>query len=151
MSRGEDGVAAGDAADGGDQIGRRRVLQQEAAGARLEPGEDVFVEVEGGENDDLAVRARGGDGGGRGDSVQARHPDVHQHHVGPQGRRHRDAGRPVGGFPGDLDVRFGFQDQPEPHPEQGLIIDQQHPDHGASPASISSRAETFQPPGSRGC
>ena len=144
---GEDRVAAGDGADGGEQLGRRRVLQQEAAGAGLEPGEDVLVEVEGGEDEDLAGRAGGGDRGGRRDPVHARHPDVHQHDVGVQGRCHADPGRPVAGLADDLDVGLGLQDQPEPHPEQGLIIDEQYPDHAASPSSSGSRAETSQPAG----
>ena len=62
----------------------------------------------------------------------------------------RDAGRPVAGLADHLDVRLGLQDQPEAHPEQGLVVDQQDPDHAASPASSCSRAETCQPPGSRG-
>ena len=84
------------------------------------------------------------------DSVHAGHPDVHQHHVGVQGRCHADAGRPVGGLADHLDVRLGLEDHPEAHAEQGLVIDEQDPDHAASPPSRCSRAETFQPPGWRG-
>ena len=85
-----------------------------------------------------------------GDPVHARHPDIHQHHVGVQGRCHADPGRPVRGFADHLDVRLGLQDQPEAHPEQGLVVDEQYPDHLASPSSRRSRAETVQPPGWRG-
>src|SRR5215471_7058898 len=51
---GEDRLAAGHGADGGQQFSRRGVLEEESAGAGLEPGEDVLVQVEGGEDQDLA-------------------------------------------------------------------------------------------------
>ena len=103
----------------------------------------------------------GGDRRGRRDPVQAGHADVHQHHVGLQGGRHADPGRAVRGLAGHLDVGLGLQDQPESHPEQGLIVHEQDPDHAArrrvqlagparrvrSPESRWRRAETFQPPG----
>src|SRR5262249_58172731 len=73
-----------------------------------------------------------------------------QHYVRVQGLRHADPGRPVGGLAGHLDVRLGIEDHPEAHAEQGLVIDEQDPDHPASPPSRRSRAETFQPPGWRG-
>src|SRR5215467_2078179 len=73
---GEDRLTAGHGADGGEQFGRRGVLEEESAGAGLEPGEDVLVQVEGGEDQDLAGRGGGGDRGGRLDSVHAGHPDI---------------------------------------------------------------------------
>src|SRR5215469_153631 len=82
---GEDRVAASDGADSGEQLGRWRVLQEKPAGAGLEPREDVLVQVEGGKDQDLDRRVGGGDQGGRGYPVRARHPDVHQHHVRVQG------------------------------------------------------------------
>ena len=54
------------------------------------------------------------------------------------------------GFRMILDVRLGRQDHREAQAEQGLVIDEQHPDHGTSPPSRRSRAETFQPAGWRG-
>ena len=81
----QDRVAGGHRADGGEQVCWRCVLEQESAGAGLEPGEDVLVQVEGGQDQDLGCRVDGGDRGGRGDAVRAGHPDIHQHHVGVQG------------------------------------------------------------------
>src|SRR5262245_4067038 len=53
---GEDRLAAGHGADGGQQFSGRGVFEEESAGAGLEPGEDVLVQVEGGEDQDLAGR-----------------------------------------------------------------------------------------------
>ena len=49
--RGEQRLAAGDGADPVDELGGRRVLEQEAARAGLERVEDVLVEVVGGEHE----------------------------------------------------------------------------------------------------
>jgi hypothetical protein len=48
--RSQDGVADRDGTDGGDQAGGLGVLEQEAAGAGAQPGIDVIVEVEGGQD-----------------------------------------------------------------------------------------------------
>src|SRR5215470_8920267 len=82
---GEDRVAAGDGADSGEQLRGGRVFEEEPAGAGLEPGEDVLIQVEGGEDQHLGCLASGGDQAGRGYAVRAGHPDIHQHHVGVQG------------------------------------------------------------------
>src|SRR5215469_3668369 len=59
--RGEDRIAAGDGANSGEQLGRWRVFEEKPAGAGLEPGEDVLVQVEGSEDQDPCRRAGGGD------------------------------------------------------------------------------------------
>src|SRR3984957_4906834 len=51
--RPEDGVAGGDGPDRGDQAGGLGVLEQEAAGAGPQPGVDVIVKVEGGQDQHL--------------------------------------------------------------------------------------------------
>src|SRR5262249_42623482 len=130
---GEDRLAAGHGADGGQQVRGRGVFEEESAGAGLGPGGDGLVQGGGGEGQDPAGRGGGGDRGGRLDSVHAGHPHVHQHHVGVQGLRHADPGRPVGGLTGHLDVGLGVEDHPEAQAEQGLVIDEQDPDHPASP------------------
>src|SRR5262249_25485584 len=56
---GQDRLAAGHGADGGQQVRGRGVFEEEPAGAGLEPGEDVLVQVEGGEDEDLAGRGGG--------------------------------------------------------------------------------------------
>ena len=84
---GEHGVAGGDRAHRLDDLARRRVLEQEAAGAGAQRLDDVLVEAEGGEDEDALTRQAAG----RLDAVHARHPDVHQHDVGAVrlGRRDR--------------------------------------------------------------
>src|SRR5262249_11101202 len=53
---GQDRLAAGHGADGSQQVRGRGVLEEKSAGAGLEPGEDVLVQVEGGEDQDPAGR-----------------------------------------------------------------------------------------------
>ena len=50
-ARRHDGVTAGHRADGGDELGRRHVLEQEPAGAGPQRAEGVLVEVERGEDE----------------------------------------------------------------------------------------------------
>jgi hypothetical protein len=54
---GEDRVSVGDRADSREQFSRWRVFEQESAGAGFEPGKDVLVQIEGGEDTDLVGRA----------------------------------------------------------------------------------------------
>src|ERR1700733_954251 len=51
--RGEDRVAGGDSADRVGQVIRLRVFEQETAGPRAQPGVDVVVQVEGGQDQDF--------------------------------------------------------------------------------------------------
>src|SRR6266540_4043783 len=55
--RPEERVAGGDDPDRVDELGGLDVLEQEAAGAGLHGGVDVFVEVEGGEHEDAGAGA----------------------------------------------------------------------------------------------
>ena len=54
--RRQDRVAGRDGADRFDDLGARRVLEQRAAGARAQRGDDVIVEPEGGEDQDPLAR-----------------------------------------------------------------------------------------------
>ena len=74
--------ALGDRTDGGQQLGRPDILQQEPAGTRPQPAERVFIEIEGGEDDDPAVRVPLHDGAGGRDAVESGHPHIHEHDVG---------------------------------------------------------------------
>ena len=94
-ARGQDGVAGGDGVDGGDQLSGLGVLEQEAAGPGAQPGVNVVVEVEGGQDQDLGRQPGSHDVAGRFDAVAARHPDVHEHDVGAQRGTHGEGGRPV--------------------------------------------------------
>src|SRR5262249_33976025 len=55
---------------------------------------------------------------------------------------------PVAGLADHLDVFLGIEQGPEPGPDQGLIVGQQHPDHRAP--LIGNRARTRKPPPGRG-
>ncbi len=146
-ARRQDGVACGDGVDGGDQAGGLGVFEQEAAGAGPQPGVDVVVEVEGGQDQHLGRQPGGHNVAGRLDAVAAGHPDVHEHHVGTQRGAHGECGRPVRGLAGHLDIGFGLEHQAEPHPDEGMVVDQEHTDHGATAVPGSSWAATRQPRG----
>src|SRR5580698_2747020 len=91
-ARREYGVAGGDGPDGGDQVVRLGVLEQEPAGPRAQSGVDIVVEVKGGQDQHLRRQPGRHDVAGRLDAVPAGHPDIHQHHVGPQRGGHGDRG-----------------------------------------------------------
>ena len=74
-------LAGLDLADGGDDLGGRRVLEQESVGAGRQRAHDVLVGVERRQHDDLRRIGERGDRGGRGDAVHHRHAQVHQHDV----------------------------------------------------------------------
>ena len=127
-------IAVGDRADGRQQLPGRRVLEQKAAGAGAQPGVDVFVEVEGGEDDDPSVAVGRGDQARRLHPVDLGHAHVHQHDVGggPLGRGHGlAAGR---GFPDDRHVRLALDHHAKAHPHQPLIVGQQDSDRHVSAA-----------------
>ena len=79
---GEHRVAGGDQLDRADDLGRRRVLEQEAGGARAERPQDQVVGVEGGQHQDRGRGRLAGEEAGGGDAVEPRHADVHQDDVG---------------------------------------------------------------------
>src|SRR5262249_4005174 len=71
----------------------------------------------------------------------------HEHHVGPLPYRRLDGLRPVLGLADDLDVVLVAQDGPEPGPDQGVVVDDEHTDvvhyDPSPPMGISAR--TRQP------
>ena len=77
----------------------------------------------------------------------AGHPDVHEHHVGTQRGAHGDGGCAVGGLADHIDIGFGLEQQAESHPDEGMIVDQEHADHGGTAGPGWSRAVTRQPHG----
>jgi hypothetical protein len=105
--RGQQSVAAGDHPDRVDQLGRFDTLAQEAAGPGPDRVEHVLVHLERGQDQHLHPRQRlvRGDHPGRSETVHLRHPDVHQHHVGPLGPGQFDRVPPVRRLSDDLQVR----------------------------------------------
>ena len=113
----------------GEQL-RSCVLEEEAAGARLERAVDVLVEVER-RDDHHGERILDGRPGQRArglEPVELGHPDVEQADIGPQlpGQRH--------GFPAvarlthHLDVGLGVQDHAQPGPDELLVVGDEYAD-----------------------
>lgn len=102
--RGRDQAVAGrDRTHGVDQAVGVNVLQQEARGAGAQRAEDVLVQVEGGEYQHVGELFGDHGPGGR-DSVQPRHPHVHQDQVRPVPAGQGHGLFAVGGLAHDLDV-----------------------------------------------
>ena len=94
-ARRHDGVSAGDRAYRREQIGRRSVLQQEAARSGPQRRVDVLVEVEGGEDDDPRAAVGLDDQPGclaRRPSPACAHPSA-RHRVADARRRRPPRGR----------------------------------------------------------
>jgi hypothetical protein len=126
-----DRVAAGDGPHAGQQLSRRGVLEEEAAGAGPEGRVDVLVEVEGGQDEDVGRGPGGDDPAGGFDAVHVRHPHVHQDHVGLERPSRRQRSDAVAGFTDDLDVGLALEHGPEPdahqHPGPGSGGRRPHP------------------------
>ena len=154
--RGEQCLAGGDHADRLEQPLRGGVLEQETARARPQRVEDVLVQVEGGQDEHLrrrsAVPSRlPGELPRRLDPVGARHPHVHQHHVGPQlpAGPHRLAA--VAGRAEHGEVRLRGEQRGEPRPDHLVVVGDQDPDRLAHPRPLArsfrrrSRASALAP------
>ncbi len=84
IDRGQERLSGGDDAHRFEQRLGRSVLEQEPARPGLERVVDVFVQVERRQDEDTRPGvARDADLTRSGDAVQNRHPDIHQHDVGP--------------------------------------------------------------------
>jgi len=152
---GEQGVAPGHHPHALDELGGSHVLEHEATRSGAQGGEDVLVDVVGGEDDDPDRAARLHDPPGGRDAVDRGHADVHEHDVRPGLADEGDGLVAVGGLADDLDVVPGVEDHPEAHPYQRLVIDDHHPDgHGtlslATSAATTVSAATAVSAGSSG-
>ena len=117
-----------DAADRVGDLLDRDLLQQVAAGARLDRVVEVALLVADREHQDLAVRKQLLDLARRLDAGSLRHADVHEHDVGHGLLRPLDGLGAVGGLADELDVGFLLQHHLEPAPEQRVIVDHHHPE-----------------------
>ena len=129
--------------DPAHQLRRLDVLEQEARGARAQRREDPLVVAEARQHDHPCARSRGPQRAQRAEPVGAGHDEVEQHDVGPELARRRDRGRPVRGFPDDLDVVLELEVGPQPLAHDGVIVGDQHPDHDAG----TSRRTVVPAPG----
>src|SRR6476661_781397 len=150
-ARGEQRVARRHDPDPGQQVAGRGVLEQEPAGARPERSVDVFVQVEGGQDEHPDVLGLLGpaDYPGRFQPVQMRHPDVHQDDVGPFLPGQRDRLGAVAGLADDLEVRRGINEHPEAAAHERLVVGHQDPDHLGT-CAIGKQARTRKPPSGPG-
>ena len=119
----------GDDVDRGDQLLRRRVLEQEAAGAGPQRLVDVLVEVERGQHQHARrVAGRGEDPPGRLEPVESGIRMSIRTTSGCSSRAASTASRAVGRLADDLDVRLRLEDHPEAGAHQRLVVDDQDAD-----------------------
>jgi hypothetical protein len=80
---------------------------------------------------------------GCGEAVQPWHPDVHENDVRAQRGSSGHRLRAVARLTHDLDVAFGFEDEPQPGADHGLVVDEQHPDrHPPTPCGSGKVTRT---------
>src|SRR3954447_6008580 len=139
-------VTAGHRADGGDQLLRRVVPEDEAARARPPRPVDVLVEIGRRQDQDAALRVGGQDPARGLEPVQLRHPDVHQDHVGVLARGLGDRLEPVARLGHDLDVLLVAQQQPEAGPHHRLVVHDKHPDRHDASLCRGKEARSTKPP-----
>jgi hypothetical protein len=104
------------------------VLEEKATGPCGEGVVDVAVEVEGGQHDHPAVREVLKDPPGGLQAIDVRHPDIHEHHVGPEPARFGQGLGSVGGLADHGDAAGG-EDHAEPGADQVLIVGDENPGH----------------------
>jgi hypothetical protein len=100
------------------------LLEQEAAGSRLQRGVDELVEVERRQHQHACGRAGGDEAAGRLDAVDLGHPHVHEDDVRLGGRDDLDAPRAVTGLADDLEPGLGLHDHAQPGADHRLVVHQ---------------------------
>ena len=137
----EQRVAPGDHPDRLEQLGWFGVLDQEAASPGAEGLVDVFVGLEGSQDDDLdpGQVLVGRDAPGGFQAVDAGHPDVHQDDVGALAAGEVHGLLAIRGLTDDVQVLGRVDQDAEPGADQRLVVGEQDPDHGLAP-SAGSRA-----------
>ena len=130
------GVTGGDGPDRAEQLLRSGVLQQEPAGPGPQRGEDVLVEVEGGQHQHLRparhrrTRRRSGRSPAPRPSPASGRPSAPRRRRSAAGRRVPagvDRGRTVGGLADHRHVRLGLDQHPKARAHQHLVVDQVRP------------------------
>jgi hypothetical protein len=99
---------------------------------------NVLVGVERGQDQHLGGRPEGDDLAGSAQPVQDGHPDVEQRDHGGVLADERDRLRAITGLRQHVEVRLGFEDQPQPLPDQPLVVGDHDGDwqrHRAAPSS----------------
>ena len=105
-----------------------RILQQVGMGTGADRLEDHFFGVERSQHQHVRVGQRPRDFARGGHATLARHVQIHQHDIGTQPLRHLHGFHAVGCLAHHFDIRLDLEHQRHPPPDQGLIIDHEHPD-----------------------
>ena len=130
--------------DGGDEVDRRDVLQEEPAGTGAERLDDVLVGVEGRQHQHATRRrdALADELTGRLDAVEGGHADVHDDDVRAAPAGLGDALATVGRLADDLDVILAVEDHPEAGPDELLVVHEQDADaHAGTPEVVAAVAD----------
>src|SRR6185503_9086440 len=135
---GQRGVALGRGLDALDELVGRGVLEQVAAGARVERGEDAALVGERRQDDDLRVRVGVLDALRGLHAVGAVHLQVHQHDVRAQRARGLDRLLAARDGADDVEVLDAAQQLDEPLAHDGVVVDDEDPGHaiGTSAAIV---------------
>jgi hypothetical protein len=129
-----------------DELIARRVFEQESGGSGPHRLVDVLVEVERRQHQHARPIPVAKQPPRRLDSIDARHADVHQHHIRAQLARDGNGLAAVPRLADHLEIVLRFEDRPETRPDQRLVVRDEDANH-AVPAG--SRARTEKPPSAR--
>jgi len=120
------------------------VFEEVADGSFAEGGGDIFIIVEGGEDEDFWGRAIAPmQSSGGGDPIHPWHPNVHQHHIGVQDLYLLHRCFATVGFADHRDVRLQFQQGTESLANQVLVIHNERPDYRCFMAEIQHTDTIF--------
>ena len=117
------GIAVRDGPHRVENPRRWGVFEDEPECSGVQCAEYQIVGVECGQNEHPRRRGPSEEFPGRAETVAAGHPHVHQNDVRPLLVHHGDRGVPVGRFRDDGQVRFTVDDEPQRHPHQLVVVD----------------------------
>jgi len=137
----EQRFTAGDDADRGGDLFGRGVLEHEPASTGAQGIEDVLVQPERRQDKNAGAGLRLDDPPRGFDPVQHGHPDVHQDYVRPDPTCLAHGVFAVHCFADNHGVLLGFQNLPQAHPDECLVVCDQHAGH-----RIGSWTRTANPP-----
>ena len=135
--------ALGGGADAADQLVGLGILEEVADGAGVECGEDLVLFGKGREDDDLWRGIILQHSASRLGSIDSRHPQVHQDHVGQMFTGEANRLVTVGGGGDHVDVRDASQQPAEPLAHEAVIVSKQYANHVRG----ISRRTVVPPPG----
>ena len=138
--RAEHGLARRDGADRVEDLRLVRALDEVAARARPDGGEDRVVVLDHRQDEDADLRARIDDPAGRVDAARAGHLQVHQDDVGLELERERHGLVARRGLPDEVDVGDGAEQRAQAVPEERVVVR----DQDAEAARRRSRAQRKQ-------